>query len=312
MNRSTPHGSSWPEILARAISGLRAATGYPHVYSIAAHANAPRKDLGNRGACPTTRYGASAVVIRIAGGLACGGARRLRQHRLVGRSRTRARVVGAIRRRRQQQLHDDERRQQAVTAVDTVGQGKLGGRTRAEREQLSRPERANPGRMFADGMGEQRQGPATLVCAAVPGRRLRRSPVRRLRQSLRRPAGSVPVFPGDPVDTVAPTGDRDAVHPKVFGGWPAAGQHTPGTGAGFRRAPWRGGRQPAGPGGRDRPDGFDARAGRLCPGAARLPGRGRPRLLDGQRDGGAWRLAAGCSRGGAGRTANTTAGRIPC
>ena len=63
-------------------------------------------------------------------------------------------------------------------------------------------------------------GPATLVCPAVPGRRLRRSPVRRLRQSLRRPAGSLPVLPGDPVDAVAPTGDRDAVHPAVS--WRAA------------------------------------------------------------------------------------------
>src|ERR1700733_9840693 len=79
-----PTWTSWPEILARAISGLRAATGYPHVYSIAAHANAPRKDLGNRGACPTTRHGAAAVVIRTASGVACGWARRLRQHRLVG------------------------------------------------------------------------------------------------------------------------------------------------------------------------------------------------------------------------------------
>ena len=62
--------------------------------------------------------------------------------------------------------------------------------------------------------------------------------------------GAILSFPGDPVDALAPAGDRHADHPAVSGRRPAAGHHAPGTGAGFRRPPRRGGRQPAGPGGR--------------------------------------------------------------
>src|SRR6201993_5485077 len=105
-------------MLVMAGKPIGGATRYPHLYSIAAHAERPRKDLETRGACPTSPAWASALVVCRAGGGARGWARRLRQHRLVGRRVARAGLAGAGQRRRQQQLHRDRRRRQAVAAVD--------------------------------------------------------------------------------------------------------------------------------------------------------------------------------------------------
>ena len=89
--------------------------------------------------------------------------------------------------------------------------------------------------------------------------------------------------------------------PRFLGRRPPSGRHPPGTGAGVRRPSRRGGRHRGRLGGRRRPRRCDARAGRLRAGPAGLPGRGRTRLLGGQRHGGARRLAAGRSGRGAGR-----------
>ncbi|CNV96068.1 Uncharacterised protein [Mycobacterium tuberculosis] len=219
----------------------------------------------------------------------------------MGRSGPRTRLARTIRRRRQQQLHHDEWRHQSHAAVDAFGQRKLGCRTSPERTRVPRVKRADPGRVFADGVAERQQRPAALVCAAGPGRRLRRPVVRRLRQPLRRPAGSDNLLSADPVDALAPARDRDAVHPAVSGAWPPAREYTPGAAAGIRYPPRHGGRQSGGPGGRHRSHRCDTRTGRLRASPAGLPGRGRPCVLVGQRHGGGQRLAAGRTGREAGR-----------
>ncbi|CPR12707.1 hypothetical protein BN971_04008 [Mycobacterium bohemicum DSM 44277] len=195
---------------------------------------------GNPSACRTSRAWASVLFGHGVGRHARGGARRLREHRRVGGGVTRAGLARALRRRGQQRLHRDRRRFQAVAAVDALGQGQPGGRTGARRARLPRPQRADARGLLADGVGERRQRPATLVRPAVPGRRLRRAAVRRLRQPLCRPAGGLPVIPGDAVDPVAATGDRDADDAAIPRARPAAGRHPPGPGVGLRRPPRRG------------------------------------------------------------------------
>lgn len=53
--------------------------------------------------------------------------------------------------------------------MDAFGQRKLGCRTSPERTRVPRVKRADPGRVFADGVAERQQRPAALVCAAGQG-----------------------------------------------------------------------------------------------------------------------------------------------
>ena len=70
--------------------------------------------------------------------------------------------------------------------------------------------------MLADGVGDRQQGPPTLVHPAGAGRRPVQSAVRRVRQSLHRPARRDAVLPADAVDPVASASDRNAHHAKRF------------------------------------------------------------------------------------------------
>ena len=162
-------------------------------------------------------------------------------------------------------------------------------------------ERADPGRLLADGVGERRQRQATLVHSALPRRRNLRPIVRRLRQPLRRPARGDGVLSPHPVDPLAPTGNRNAFHPKVSRIQSTARRHTPWTGAGFRRSPRHRGRQFRGSGGQRRPGRFHPRALRLRTGPGRLPGRRGAGIRGGERDGGRGPVAAGCPCGRADR-----------
>ena len=138
----------------------------------------------------------------------------LRQYRFLGRHRAGPGLARTVRRCGQQQLQRDTRRQRPDPALDPLGQGVAGGGGSAQLAQLARGERANTGRLLADGVGERRQRPAAVVHPAIPRRRHLRPVVRRLRQSLRRPARGDTVLPGHPVDSLASPGNRNALHAK--------------------------------------------------------------------------------------------------
>ncbi|EUA33919.1 putative conserved membrane protein [Mycobacterium xenopi 3993] len=183
----------------------------------------------------------------------------------AGRRNTATRPTAAT--RRQPGHHAD-------TAMDSLGQGQPGCGTSAQQSRLAGIERPNPKRLFADGVGEQRQRPTTLVRAAGSGRWLCRPAVRRLRQRLRRSARGYLVVPANTMDPLAGTGDRNAFYSKNSRRGSTARGHPPGPGRGVRRASRHRGGQPAGSGRRRRSDRSDARASRLPTRPAGLSGRG--------------------------------------
>ena len=109
----------------------------------------------------------------------------------------------------------------------------------------------------------------------VQGGGLVQSAVRRVRQSLHRPARRDAVLPADAVDPVASAGDRNAHHPKDSRAGPAAGRHASRAGAGVRRPQGHRRRHAAGSGRRRQSDRLHSGTGRLPTDAATLPsGRG--------------------------------------
>ena len=162
--------------------------------------------------------------------------------------------------------------------VEPLGQGRPRRRGGDGIRTVSGGQRADAGRMLADGVGSRQQRAPTLVHPAVAGRRVVEPVMGRLRQPLRRPARRHAVVPADAVDPVAAAGDRNANDGKDSGAGPASGGDPSGSGASVRRPPRHGDRHPAGSGGRRQPDRFATRSGRLPACSAALPGRRRAGL----------------------------------
>ena len=120
--------------------------------------------------------------------------------------------------------------------------------------------------------------PPTLVHPAVAGRRIS-SPLWDGFDNLYvGQPGAHDVVPADAVDPMAAAGDRNANHPKDSRAGSASRGDSSGSGSAVRRPSRHRDRHPAGSGGRRRPDGLPARAGRLPAGTAALPGRRRARI----------------------------------
>ena len=166
---------------------------------------------------------------------------------------------------------------------------------------VSGGQRADPGRLLADGVGNRQQRAPALVHPAVAGRRVVEPVVGRLRQPLHRPARRDAVVPSDAVDPVAAAGHRNANHRKDSGAGPPSGGDPSGSGSAVRRPPRHRDRHSAGSGGGRQPDGFTARARRLPAGAAALPGRRRTRIRGQGGHGGGVGVAARRARVGARR-----------
>ena len=198
----------------------------------------------------------------------------------------------------QQQLLARRGGQRAAAGVAAFGQGRPGRPGGARVGQLPCRQRAIGGRMLADGVGDRQQGPPALVHPAGAGRRPVQSAVRRVRQSLHRPARRDAVLPADAVDPVASASDRNAHHAKDSRAGPAAGRHASRAGAGVRRPQRHRRRHAAGSGRRRQSDRLHSGTGRLPTDAATLPGGRGAGILVGHRHRGG--QPVGTERRGAG------------
>ena len=172
----------------------------------------------------------------------------------------------------------------ADSALDPLGERVPGVSGGAQLAQLARGERADTGRLLADGVGERRQRPAAVVHTALPGRRAGQPVVRRLRQPLRRPARGDCVLSSHPVDPLAAPGDGNAFHAKDSRSRTTSRSHAPGTGAGIRQPSGHRRRQFGRPGGQRRPQRLHPWALRLRAGPGGLPDRRRTRIRASERD----------------------------
>ena len=140
--------------------------------------------------------------------------------------------------------------------MEPLGQGRPRCRGGAWLGTVSGGQRADQGRLLADGVGNRQQRAPAVVQPAVAGRRVVEPIVGRLRQPLHRPAGCDAVIPSDAVDSVAAAGHRNANHRKDSGAGPPARGDPSRSGSAVRCPPGHRHRQSAGSRRGHQPDGF--------------------------------------------------------